>query len=482
MKVDTDKVEATVIWDMIVRPETIPDISRVVRSRMFNDRDLRDAYVKIAGYRESGGEVDIVSFRGLVSDHAYGMVSAHLADDDGGGSTLDVMGHAYMLRKVFFCRSAALYAAKLMEKSSDLSMMPEALMTDTRNFCADMESMFGSASEKSLVQAVDDFGESVRETKARRSMGLPTCIPTGINFLDTCFLGGLKPCNLVYVAARPGVGKTAVMLAMMRAAAENGYKVKLWSLEMDSKELAERVMYSLGGIRPGEKLSGKVDWDGRWADARSVCERWGITIEDGLFGVEDILSDIAVSNQRGLCDVAFIDYFQLMEMNDGYRSQEEKLATMSRRLKNLAMRRKMPIVVNSQLNRENVREHRRPEISDMRGSGAMEQDADRIVLLHSRREGENRYLEMIIGKNREGGHVDEIATLKPNDTYTVFTELDCKPPTPDELDRQAMDNEIEAWEREDEKKAGMAAPQGTPAAKEPEPQIEQVETTGELPF
>lgn len=472
MKIDTDKVEATVIWDMIASPETIPDISRVVRPRMFRDRDLRDAYAKISGYRDSGGEVDMVSVRGLISDRAFGMVSAHLADD--GGTSLDVMGHADMLRKVFFCRSAAMYAGKLMEKSSDLSLMPEALMTDTRNFCADMESMFGSASEKSLVQAVDDFGASVKETKARRSMGLPTCIPTGFGFLDTCFLGGMKPCNLVFVAARPGVGKTAVMLAMMRAAAEQGYKVKLWSLEMDSKELAERVMYSLGGLRPGEKLSGKVDWDGRWAEARSECEKWGITIEDGLFGVEDILSDIAVSNQRGQCDIAFIDYFQLMEMSDGYRSTEEKLATMSRRLKNLAMRRKMPIIVNSQLNRENVREHRRPEISDMRGSGAMEQDADRIVLLHSRKEGESRYLEMIIGKNREGGHVDEIAVLKPNETYTVFTELDCKPPTPEELDKQAYNNTLDSWLKEESSE--------TPPAQEPQAAEAQEPQTWELPF
>lgn len=252
-----------------------------------------------------------------------------------------------------------------------------------------------------------------------------TAVPTGFPFLDERFLGGFKGGNLVTLAARPGIGKTAVMLAMMMRQASQGIPVKVWSLEMGHGELAERAMYALGGLRPGEKLSGNADWGGAWREARERLERWGLYIEDRTFGLDEIVSDITVSHQQGRCSAAYIDYLQLVSVPGGRGDTEERrISALTRRLKLLAKSLDIPIVINAQLNRDNVRNDRDPELQDLRGSGSIEQDSDRVVFLSPRMSYDGaRLIKMAIGKNREGGHAGDSVLLRPNATYSAFEEV-----------------------------------------------------------
>lgn len=437
---DSDKIESALIWDMVSSPETIEDIRRIVQPRMFRNRHLRDAFSSLLRMEDDGEEVDVISMRNAIDKDAFSLVVAQTAS--GKASQFAARSHMNMVRNSFFYRCAFMFGSKLVEESSRLDALPEKIMSDARAFCADLESVFGSPSSCTIGQAVDSFGEGIKETNVKRAKGLPTCVPTGFRFLDRCFLGGLKGGDVLYIAARPGVGKTAVMLSMMRSAAEAGHRVKLWSLEMTAEQLAERVMYSLGGLTPGEKLSGHVDWSGRWKSARDTCAKWGIVIEDSVYDIENIATDITVSYQRGECDIAFVDYFQLIGSSSRLIKTEERLAEMSRRLKLLALSKKIPIVINSQLNRESMAEHRAPELHDMRGSGAMEQDADRVVILYTADQEGRRMLKMKIAKNREGGHLGEVATLKPNETYTVFDEISEDMPTAESTHEEKWAEEI----------------------------------------
>lgn len=438
---DSDKIESTLIWDMVSSPEAIDDIRRKVQPRMFRNRHLRGAFSALVQMADKGEEIDVVSMRNAIDKEAFNLVAAQVAT--GKASQFAARSHADLVRNTFFYRNASLFGSKLVEMSLRLDALPEKIMADARSFCADMESVFGSPSACTIGQAVDSFGESIKEMNAKRAKGLPTCVPTGFGFLDRCFLGGLKGGDIFYIAARPGVGKTAVMLSMMKSAAAAGHRVKLWSMEMTAEQLAERVMYSLGGLTPGEKLSGRVDWQGRWKNARDTCADWGITVEDSVYDIEDIVTDITVSHQRGECDIAFIDYFQLMGSSSRSIKTEERLAEMSRRLKLLALAKRIPIVINSQLNRESMAEHRAPELHDMRGSGAMEQDADRVAILYTAAMDGGRVLKMKIAKNREGGHLGEVVTMRPNDTYTVFSEIGEDLPT-------AESTQEDQWKREQE--------------------------------
>ena len=304
-------------------------------------------------------------------------------------------------------------------------MMPEGVMSEARAFCETLESACGASSERRLAEAVDELGETIRQTRETRLRGGLTAVPTGFPFLDERFLGGFKGGNLVTFAARPGIGKTAVMLAMMMRQASQGIPVKVWSLEMGHGELAERAMYALGGLRPGDKLSGNADWGGAWREARERLERWGLYIEDRTFGLDEIVSDITVSRQQGRCSAAYIDYLQLVSTAGGRNDTEERrISALTRRLKLLAKSLDIPIVINAQLNRDNVRNDRDPELQDLRGSGSIEQDSDRVVFLSPRMSYDGaRLIKMAIGKNREGGHAGDSVLLRPNATYSAFEEV-----------------------------------------------------------
>lgn len=421
-RLSDERVESLLVWDVLASPEVIDDARRVIRPEMFTNRHLREAFNAVCSRWDAREAVDASVMMSVADSDALRLLAAHTGS---GGGIVETTNHARLLRQMWIARTAWNFGDRLMRSASEVSMMPEGVMSEARAFCETLESACGASSEKRLAEAVDELGESIRRTRETRLRGGLTAVPTGFPFLDERFLGGFKGGNLVTFAARPGIGKTAVMLAMMMRQASQGIPVKVWSLEMGHGELAERAMYALGGLRPGEKLSGNADWDGAWKDARERLERWGLYIEDRTFGLDEIVSDITVSRQQGRCSAAYIDYLQLVSTTGGRNDTEERrISALTRRLKLLAKSLDIPIVINAQLNRDNVRNDRDPELQDLRGSGSIEQDSDRVVFLSPRMSYDGaRLIKMAIGKNREGGHAGDSVLLRPNATYSGFEEV-----------------------------------------------------------
>ena len=421
-RLSDERVESLLVWDVLASPEVIDDARRVIRPEMFTNRHLREAFNAVCSRWDAREAVDASVMMSVADSDALRLLAAHTGS---GGGIVETTNHARLLRQMWIARTAWNFGDRLMRSASEVSMMPEGVMSEARAFCETLESACGASSEKRLAEAVDELGESIRRTRETRLRGGLTAVPTGFPFLDERFLGGFKGGNLVTFAARPGIGKTAVMLAMMMRQASQGIPVKVWSLEMGHGELAERAMYALGGLRPGEKLSGNADWDGAWKDARERLERWGLYIEDRTFGLDEIVSDITVSRQQGRCSAAYIDYLQLVSTTGGRNDTEERrISALTRRLKLLAKSLDIPIVINAQLNRDNVRNDRDPELQDLRGSGSIEQDSDRVVFLSPRMSYDGaRLIKIAIGKNREGGHAGDSVLLRPNATYSGFEEV-----------------------------------------------------------
>lgn len=421
-RLSDERVESLLVWDVLASPEVIDDARRVIRPEMFTNRHLREAFGAVCSRWDSGEPVDASVLMSVADSDAVRLLAAHTGS---GGGIVETTNHARLLRQMWVARTAWNFGDRLMRSASEVSMMPEGVMSEARAFCETLESACGAASERRLAEAVDELGETIRQTRETRMKGGLTAVPTGFPFLDERFLGGFKGGNLVTFAARPGIGKTAVMLAMMMRQASQGIPVKVWSLEMGHGELAERAMYALGGLRPGEKLSGNADWGGAWREARKRLESWGLYIEDRTFGLDEIVSDITVSRQQGRCSAAYIDYLQLVSVPGGRGDTEERrISALTRRLKLLAKSLDIPIVINAQLNRDNVRNDRDPELQDLRGSGSIEQDSDRVVFLSPRMSYDGaRLIKMAIGKNREGGHAGDSVLLRPNATYSGFEEV-----------------------------------------------------------
>ncbi|MHB8658763.1 MAG: replicative DNA helicase [Solirubrobacteraceae bacterium] len=241
-----------------------------------------------------------------------------------------------------------------------------------------------------------------------------TGTPSGFKDLDEK-TGGFQPGNLVVLAARPSMGKSALVANIAENAVLAGHPVALFSLEMSESELAQRFVASQARIKGEDLRRGKVA-ESRWPKILEACQRLS---EAPLF-VDDS-SDTGVLEVRaksrrlhhqieGGLGLIIIDYLQLMRHEGRIESRVEQVSQISRALKGLARELGVPVIALSQLSRaveQRGKEDKKPILSDLRESGAIEQDADLVMFIYrdeyydkdSERPGE---ADIIIAKHRNG--------------------------------------------------------------------------------
>ena len=244
---------------------------------------------------------------------------------------------------------------------------------------------------------------------------IPTLLSTGLRDLDDKLGGGLGDGELVIVAGRPSMGKTSLALGVaLNVAREFGGagSVAVFSMEMPRRELMQRLISTAGGVEFSQLRNPEVLDDDAWSRvsaAVGTLQSTGLHIDDG--GVQTVAS-IAQSVRRLAREkplrLVVIDYLQLLTSNSSCDVREQQVAAMSRQLKQLARELSVPIVVLSQLSRKvEERPEKRPLMSDMRESGAIEQDADVILLMYReeyyRPDAQDKEVaEVIVGKSRNG--------------------------------------------------------------------------------
>lgn len=238
-----------------------------------------------------------------------------------------------------------------------------------------------------------------------------TGTPTGIVRLDK-MTAGLQPSDLIIVAGRPSMGKTAFAIGIaMHAAVYAEKSVAIFSLEMSKESLAVRMLASDGRIDATRMRTGQLEHDD-WRLLHRTANRLSrakIYIDEStpLF-VQQVRSRCRrLQSDHGL-DLVMVDYLQLMQGSPNAQSREQEIAEISRGLKGLAKELNVPVVALSQLNRSvESRSDRRPGLADLRESGAIEQDADVIMFVY-RDEVYNKdtdakgFAEIIVGKQRNG--------------------------------------------------------------------------------
>lgn len=256
------------------------------------------------------------------------------------------------------------------------------------------------------VNAVTKLAEQARAGKQI------TGLPMGFADIDMV-LSGLQPGQLIVCAARPGVGKTAFALSAFLNIAKSGYPGLFVSLEMPGEELAKRSISHLSGVDAHKLRMAALsaeEWE-RTIDAAEQLQKLPMTFNDTTTVSLSSLRTLARKEHKaGKLAVLFVDYLQIMDANPKL-SREQQISEISRGLKKLAMELKIPIVVLSQLNRDiEKRVNRRPMLSDLRESGAIEQDADVILFIDRDVEGKNPLTAdaatIIIGKQRSGRLAD----------------------------------------------------------------------------
>lgn len=273
-----------------------------------------------------------------------------------------------------------------------------------------------------VSESINEVYEEIRQTYLNH--GKTKGVPTGFYEIDQ-MTGGLQPANLVIIAGRPSMGKTSLAMNIAAHAAMIEKKsVAFFSLEMSRNDLLTRLLGTAACVDGNKIRSGDLspeDWESIF-DATELLNNSKLYIDDtGAIGVAEIRSKC-----RRIKDLAMvvIDYISLMGIDkkskDGNRQQE--VAELSRQLKGLARTLNVPVIVLSQLNRgvTSGRKDHTPMLSDLRESGAIEQDADLVMLVHrpgyyqdASDDVDKNLAEIIIAKQRNGSTGTVELTWKP---------------------------------------------------------------------
>lgn len=269
----------------------------------------------------------------------------------------------------------------------------------------------------SLREILDAYFERIEEIQANREAMLGT--PTGFTDLDR-LLGGLQPSDLCIVAGRPGMGKTSWLLSVAaNVAIETGLTVAVFSLEMSAEQLAQRLLASKTGLSTQDLRLGRIRSD---RDLELLTRAMGelagapLYIDDtpGISPFEVRAKVRRLVSERGV-DLVIIDYLQLMQAGRRVENRVQEIGHISRSLKSLARELKVPVIAASQLSRAvESRADRRPQLSDLRESGAIEQDADIVLFL---------YRDTEAGKETERSNITEVMVAKHRHGPTGQIEL-----------------------------------------------------------
>ncbi len=381
-------IERAIICAAFDGPDAVDRIGAQINPMDFSTSDLRAVWNALEAMAEAGKAFDPV----LVLEH---MTQAGRVPQSIGLDLLIDLGSAQW-------ESAHIdhYCAALQQHAStdDAHLLGEQLAHEP---VVNQEIIDGYISKLDQIQRgrkdeIKTVADAVRGLQERKANPL-AIHRTGIKALDDTLRGGLRDGQSIVIGGRPGAGKSVLMVQIGANVAEQGSGVLIVSLEMMKEELIDR-------------LSRTIDFD--------RLHHLPLYFIDSTSDLGTIQSLVRVACRRYKIGLIVIDYLQLMEVpSSKHDSRERQIATISRRLKRMALDLQKPVIVGSQLNRESTKKGK-PTLADLRESGSIEQDADIVLLLSASDDGPETLLQ--VAKQRGGG-TGEI-TLKLDGPRFKFTE------------------------------------------------------------
>jgi len=382
-----DSAEKAVLGAMIRDKAAIYAAQEIITADDFNSPAHRKIFHALIDLTAAGHPVDLTGLAELLNrsgDLRECGGPAYLAElVDSVGISANVRHHAEIVREHSVRRKLILACAEISEKAQKGPEQVGSLLAWAE------ESLFNlsrTRSRRSFVRLQDLLAETVRKVDLafERKGGL-TGLATGFRDLDA-FTGGLQKSDLIVLAARPSVGKTSLVLNIAENVARSGLPVGVFSLEMSCEQLAERVLCSQARIDLQKLRAGRI---GRSEAAKLLATA------DELHDLPMFIDDTpnltptdVFSRARRLQaeypDLALIivDYIQLMVSHRIKESRQQEVADISRSLKALGRELGIPVIACSQLSRAVEQRNDKPRLSDLRESGAIEQDADLVMFLH----------------------------------------------------------------------------------------------------
>ena len=352
-------------------------------------------------------------------------------------SSANVDWNLQHLRNKYVLRKLIKMSSETIKKAMDASNSPdEVLQAAERDVFAIAEKQV-----KNSLKPIENFVTPLLDRLNNRKDGI-TGVPTGITELDQ-LTNGLQNSDLIILAARPGVGKTSFALTIAANAAIDYHKnVAFFSLEMDGVQLAQRLLCSRAQIDQSKLRNNKLSPEEMRKLIATVApiNQAPLYVDDNAdLGIMELMSKARDLKRKGNLDMLIIDYLQLMKTG-GEENRAVAIGAISRGLKILAKELQIPVIALAQLSRKVEEKGReRPQLSDLRESGSIEQDADMVWFVERQfvrtHKDEDKYkAELIVAKHRNGSVRDIDLSFVPE--YTTFYDA-----TNEEGDGGAGDSE-----------------------------------------
>ena len=411
------EAERSVLGAILLHNDAFNFAAEVIDAKDFFRDAHRRIFDKMVKLAERGDAIDLVTLKeelGRAGElDEVGGPAYITALVDGVPRSTNVEHYARIIKEKATLRNLIFSANKILSSAYEAEEEADLILDQAEH------AIFAIADQKirdgfvSLRELAHGSLETIEKLHARKE--LITGVPTGFTDLDE-MTSGLQPADLVIIAARPSMGKTSLVLNMAQhVGTKTGMSVGIFSLEMSKEQLFLRMLTAEARIdahRLRGGFLGERDW-GKLSQAIGTLSEAKIFIDDSpSIGVLEMRAKCRrLAAEHGL-HMVIVDYIQLMQGRGRFENRTLELASISRSMKGLAKELRVPIVVLSQLSRApESRSDHRPQLSDLRESGALEQDADVVMFIYredlyadknqppTEQEG---VAELIVGKQRNG--------------------------------------------------------------------------------
>jgi replicative DNA helicase len=405
--------ERSVLGSMLRDNGVIGDVVQIVREENFYLDAHQKIFKAITSLYDRGSPVDAVMLAELLREQkqiedigGYGYLGELW---DAAPTAANAEYYARIVRDKALVRHLIHASTEILRDSYDQAMPADELLEMAERKVLDIAEMGITGQTTTLEQAVNEAYDRLDARHGQDHLAI-SGLPTGYVDLDEK-TAGFQNSELVIVAARPSVGKTAFALNVVRhLIVEDNKPIFFVSLEQSRIELAERLLCCQARVdshklRKGHLSSEEMD---RMIEAAEFLRRAKLFIDDTpALNMLRIAANARRLKLRHHIRAVFVDYLQLIEPDNRRDSRQEQVAAISRRLKHLARELKIPVVALAQVNRSSEdRQDHKPRLADLRESGGIEQDADTVMLLHrpemyepGQHEGT---VEVMIAKQRNG--------------------------------------------------------------------------------
>ena len=401
--------EAAVLGTMMMASDCLPDILTIVGGRDFYDPRHEVIFDAVRELHEQGDATDAVAVaRHLMRQGDLNRIGGHpylhelIHDAPVSGVALK---HARVVRDCAKLRRLSMVGTRLHQMGNDgvtdPDDVPELLLAAIRTL---EDELVDTAADTipAVADLLDDAIHRIEHPEAR------SVVTTGLPDLDDLYPGH-APGNLIVIGARPSVGKSVLGLTFARNAANNGVPTLLISLEMSTEEVMFRLLAAEAGVPLDHIAKGACsdyDWE-RLAGATARVIDAPLYIDDTPnLGLPQIRHKVSTLKRRRGLGLLVVDYLQLMAPPNA-ENRQQQVSALSRGLKLMGKEFGIPVIALAQLNRDVEKRHdKRPVSSDLRESGALENDADSIILMHREElygnEARAGECDLIVAKSRHG--------------------------------------------------------------------------------